>query len=176
MASNNLNTALNRNDIAGVKNALKVASVEDKNEALLSACEDGKTDMVVLLLDNGADINCKSVFDKFTPLHEAAGHGHVDTVRLLLDQGADRTIRDNVGGYTALGYAKYMYVNRENVDFNAILALYKEIPPPAGAKNDGSNNYGKRDPVTDDGLDSDDDDDDDDDYNDDDDDNDDKTE
>ena len=49
----------------------------------------GKEALVLLLLDNGADLAVARGSDGFTPLHVAAQAGRTPVVRLLLDRGAD---------------------------------------------------------------------------------------
>jgi ankyrin repeat protein len=51
-----------------------------------AAC-DGQKEIVLYLLDQGADINAKAN-DGFTPIHVAAVQGHTETVRLLAGRGA----------------------------------------------------------------------------------------
>lgn len=70
---------------------------------LLGACEKGKTKMVKLMLDRGADINARGS-DGGSPLMIAAGKGHLELVEVLLSKGADATAQDN-RGFTALAWA-----------------------------------------------------------------------
>jgi len=58
-----------------------------------SACH---TNVVTLLLNTGAKIDCKSK-DGATPLHLAAQEGYGDVVNLLLTNGAPINPRDNQG-------------------------------------------------------------------------------
>ena len=64
----------------------------------------GHTEVVALLLENGADVNAKSR-DGGTALHAAAFLGRAETAKLLLEKGADTTLRNNMGG-TAIEGAK----------------------------------------------------------------------
>ena len=72
----------------------------------------GHSEIVKLCLENGADINAKSlrtelgffqrVFQQqlpnsFTPLHSAAEGGHKDVVELLIKNGADIEAKDKYG-------------------------------------------------------------------------------
>jgi ankyrin repeat protein len=54
------------------------------------------TNVVVLLLDKGAKVNCTSK-DGTTPLHLAAQDGCTDVVNILMAKGADVNARDDQG-------------------------------------------------------------------------------
>lgn len=56
----------------------------------------GHTDIVKLLLENGANVNIRGQTGR-TALHWAALKGHRDTVKLLLDYGAETCIQDELG-------------------------------------------------------------------------------
>lgn len=66
------------------------------------ASEIGRTEMVKLLLEAGADPNCRYTgwppfvppHENFTPLMSAALHGHEKTAEVLIDAGADISARD----------------------------------------------------------------------------------
>lgn len=74
-------------DIPNTKiEAIDLPNIE-KETPLHRACSKGYTDVVELLLGNGADCN-KRCFDGFTPLHLAAAWRHPNVVRLLLDNKA----------------------------------------------------------------------------------------
>jgi ankyrin repeat protein len=77
--------------------------MKDIDKELLTACENGHTDIVELLLDRGSDINVKDEYGN-TPLIMASRNGHVDIIQLLLDNGADIEVTDN-RGLTAINYA-----------------------------------------------------------------------
>ena len=53
------------------------------------ACRNGDTEIVRLLIKNGADVNAKNPRGH-TVLYCAGGHGHLDCLLLLLAEGADR--------------------------------------------------------------------------------------
>jgi len=55
---------------------------------LHQACENNDTQLVELLVEHGADINCRDA-ESFTPLHFAAIHGKMQVVKKLVDLGAD---------------------------------------------------------------------------------------
>src|ERR1035441_6812830 len=60
------------------------------------AAENCHTNVVVLLLEKGADLNIMAN-DKATPLHLASQQGCADVVAILLAKGADVNARDNQG-------------------------------------------------------------------------------
>jgi ankyrin repeat protein len=76
---------------------------DPKSIPLLSAVQSGRTDLVVTLLEKGADIGAPSAFGR-TALHIGAATGHKDVVLALLDWGADIHETDP-SGYTALHLA-----------------------------------------------------------------------
>ena len=65
--------------------------------ALSSAALFGHTEIVVLLLEAGADVNARNR-DGSTPLHSAAFLGQYEAAELLLENGADINIRNGDGG------------------------------------------------------------------------------
>ena len=56
---------------------------------LWCAAEKGHEAVVKLLLEKGADTECKHRYDDSTPLWCAAEKGHEAVVKLLLEKGAD---------------------------------------------------------------------------------------
>lgn len=66
---------------------------------LHEAANHGFTDIVELLLENGALINDKggAKCDGFTPLHDACGNGVLAVVEILLDRNANATLRNDLG-------------------------------------------------------------------------------
>lgn len=60
------------------------------NTPLIKAAAYGRTEIVKLLLEKGADVNKHNEGGE-TPLHYAARHGHVKVMEILLDHGADPT-------------------------------------------------------------------------------------
>jgi len=63
---------------------------------LISAATFGKTDIVKMLIDAGADLTISNN-DGTTPLHSAAFFCRVEIVQLLIDANADKTLRNNFG-------------------------------------------------------------------------------
>ncbi|KAF2175371.1 hypothetical protein K469DRAFT_683976 [Zopfia rhizophila CBS 207.26] len=76
------------------KSVLEQKSTMDDSSLLLGASS-GKTLMIKLLLEQGADLGKKFDIGR-TALHVAARNGHEDSVRALLDAGAnDQALDDN---------------------------------------------------------------------------------
>jgi ankyrin repeat protein len=72
---------------------------------LHQATGNNATNIMVLLLEKGADPNAKTVPDGYTPLRVAVAEGHAQALKILLDHKADPNVRDN-HGQTVLDYAK----------------------------------------------------------------------
>ena len=83
-------TPLNRDDIIG--------ETDPKNLTLLTeaAIRRNDSDSLVLLIEQGADVNYKSEI-KISALHWAAGLGHTEMATILLDEGADINASDENG-------------------------------------------------------------------------------
>lgn len=90
------------------------------NTALHLATENGHADIVLKLLQQGADVK-KKRYDKHerTPLHLAAANGHTEVIKILLDHGAEI---DAVGtaGMTAL----YRAATKNRLEVVRTLLLY----------------------------------------------------
>jgi ankyrin repeat protein len=69
------------------------------------AAHRGFTEIVVALLDAGADIHARETVSDTTPLHWAAEAGFRDVARILLDHGADLEARDEWFRLSPLGWA-----------------------------------------------------------------------
>jgi len=55
-----------------------------------------KIDLARLLIDRGANVNCRGE-EGGTPLHEAAGNGNLDLAKLLIEHGANINAKDDHG-------------------------------------------------------------------------------
>ncbi len=71
-------------------------TAQEKICFLISAVRRGDRDMIKILLDNGADIECRDAYDR-TPLLIAIDQGNIDLVKLLLENGANPNIRQGHG-------------------------------------------------------------------------------
>ena len=72
---------------------------------LRDAIDNGNLEVVQVLLDRGADVNCADPEDGKTPLHHAAMGGRHEVVQLLMHRGAAINIADSPCGRTPLHYA-----------------------------------------------------------------------
>ena len=61
----------------------------DRDHKLLFAAIEGKTDVVINMLDKGADINACLAGSQATLLYTASLKGHLDLVKVLVERGAD---------------------------------------------------------------------------------------
>ena len=63
---------------------------------LITACVFGKTEVAIVLMEAGANLDAKNN-DGSTPLHCAALFGYPEIVSALLEHGADKTLKNNAG-------------------------------------------------------------------------------
>ncbi len=75
--------------------------------ALHHATRNGDLEIVIHLVDHGADVNATSDNGHF-PLYCAAGHGHAETTRYLLENGADPAAAMNDGKTVAEWLKQYV--------------------------------------------------------------------
>jgi len=81
-----------------------VDGLENGHTTFYLAAQEGRLDLLQLLLDQGAEVNTVPVPDDgWTPLIVATYRGHRAVVAWLLDHGADIDARDR-DGYSALGW------------------------------------------------------------------------
>jgi hypothetical protein len=79
------------------------SSKDARSIALLGAARDGDTEVVQMLLDNGATETARTVLG-WTALHRAAYNSHFDVVRMLLNSRFQVNLTDS-DGWTALHIA-----------------------------------------------------------------------
>jgi len=94
-------------ELAAVRSLLDMGADPDfvfqTNTALIYAARDGHTEIVLLLIERGGDVNWIDG-EGVTPLILAAFKGHDEIARRLLEAGADPTVRDR-WQQSALDYA-----------------------------------------------------------------------
>jgi hypothetical protein len=66
---------------------------DDKSTPLHSASFGGHVEVVLTLLENGANVTAET-YDQLTPLHAASSMGHAELAHILLERGADVTARN----------------------------------------------------------------------------------
>jgi ankyrin repeat protein len=89
------------------------------------AAANGHVEIARLLLQNGAEVNARSI-PGYTPLHWAAYKGHVDIIHLLVENGADLEAQSNSRSralHHATSNGEFPFVkeliSRYHVDINA---------------------------------------------------------
>jgi hypothetical protein len=93
--------AAQKGDLQEIREALKYgANIEgtfgSSFPALHTSAMLGQTQAVLLLLDNGADINMVSNFENY-PIAMAASEGHMEVVKVLLQRGANVCFKTSAG-------------------------------------------------------------------------------
>ena len=109
-------------------------TIGNKLTALHWAAYKGRTDIVRILLDAGAEMNVKDAVG-YTPLHYAAYHGYTGVVRILLDAGADPAVVSRFG--TPLKSAQeegYTTIVRMLMKAEEERYLTAKKPPPSAPK------------------------------------------
>lgn len=131
--------AIDDGDVAGVEAGLaegiKINEIYDFNlteraPPLVRAVARGTTEIVDLLLNNGANVDSRSDKNNTTPLMCAASHNRPDCAKLLLDKGANPNLQDNRGN-TALWYAVFS----SGTKIVEMLILHNANPNLAGPSN-----------------------------------------
>ncbi|RMJ06853.1 hypothetical protein CDV36_013538 [Fusarium kuroshium] len=92
---------------AGAKVHVNTSGTRLRSSPIQIAAYDGRSDLVGLLLANGADVNCHRGLSDSPLLAAASGQGSSETAALLLDAGADINICSLRDG-SALQCAAYM--------------------------------------------------------------------
>lgn len=54
----------------------------------------GRTEVVKLLIEKGANVNIQTDPQKYAPIHSASFGGHLETVKLLVEKGASIELRN----------------------------------------------------------------------------------
>lgn len=116
-----LRRAASSGDLATVKELLdQGVDVNAANQyggtALAFACDKGRTEVVKLLLERGANPNTKDTFYNFTPIGWAAQKGHGEIVRLLVSKGAEADNQTLMMGLFG-GHPEVLKVLLENAKF-----------------------------------------------------------
>jgi ankyrin repeat protein len=96
-------------------NCFSQDEVKEKNKQLFKAVKNNNLEEVRLLIDNGADVNCKDE-DDLTPLQGASRWGYFEIYKLLIDHGVDVDCKNNKG-WTPLHEASY----KGNIDICKLL-------------------------------------------------------
>jgi len=107
--------ACTEGDVAKAKELLKKETKETIDQvdfygytALHAACEAGHADLIVPLLEAGADINRATYDATFTSLHHALAKRKWDCAKILIDKGADVNLLNEGGVFgSSLHYAIY---------------------------------------------------------------------
>ncbi|QBZ98782.1 ankyrin repeat domain-containing protein [Flavobacterium sangjuense] len=81
---------------------------ENGHSSLITACSTSSTEIVEILIKNGAELNHQRDVDGITGLMLAAFNGELKTVELLLKKGADKQIKDK-NGERAYDYVNQIY-------------------------------------------------------------------
>ena len=98
------------------------------NEDLDYAAENGYTEAVIILAEEGMDVNLTDVHGR-TALYKAAKGGHSQTVKALIECGADANKRNRTGGTALHCAAEYNQVSTVKVllDMNPEIIDKKDI-------------------------------------------------
>merc|ERR1711971_855922 len=107
--------ACTEGDVSKAKELLKKETKETIDQvdfygytALHAACEAGHADLIVPLLEAGADINRATYDATFTSLHHALAKAKWDCARILIEKGADLDVLNEGGCFgSSLHYAVY---------------------------------------------------------------------
>ncbi|RNA35640.1 kinase D-interacting substrate of 220 kDa-like protein [Brachionus plicatilis] len=71
-----------------------IGTMQNGYNSLLDACENDLTDICIMLIDNGADINVRDEDQKWTPLMHAICNNNEILVKKLLDHKCDLSLVD----------------------------------------------------------------------------------
>ena len=114
-----------------VERGARVDADPYRGTPLIWAATKGRIAAARWLIEHGANVNQRATFggpshgQGVTALHLAAQSGQLEMVRFLLDRGADPTIKDDLYGGTALGWAEH----GEAMDVVAYLKAWNTSSP-----------------------------------------------
>lgn len=130
-----LHKAAHNGDIGLVRKLLKNNVAPDARDsfggtALHAAMFQKNTEIIMLLINYGFDVNAKGLSNGYTPLHDAVWANNLEAVRILVEHGARTDIRAKDGltpyekakkeGKTVIvRYMESKTVNRKEYDYNA---------------------------------------------------------
>ena len=112
-----------------VERGARVDADPYRGTPLIWAAAKGRIAASRWLIEHGADVNQRATFggpshgQGVTALHLAAQSGQLEMVKLLLERGANPTIKDDLYGGTALGWAEH----GEALDVVAYLKASREV-------------------------------------------------
>lgn len=98
---------------------------------LLAACLQGHTDVVQVLLENGADAEKAATTNGETPIYTASRKGHTDVVRVMLEHGADANKASAHIGLTPL------HITSSEGHLDVVRVLLEHGADPDKATTDG---------------------------------------
>lgn len=141
LCEDSLHKAAHTGDIALVRNILKKNVDPDARDsfggtALHAAIFQKNTEIIVLLINYGFDVNAKGLSNGYTPLHDAVWANNLEAVRILVEHGARTDIRakdgltpyekaKSEGKKEIVSYMESKDSNRKKYDHNA-KTIYSE--------------------------------------------------
>ena len=130
-----LHKAAHNGDLGLVRSILKNSVDPDARDsfggtALHAAMFHKNTELIMLLIDYGFDVNAKGLSNGYTPLHDAVWANNLEAVRIVIDHGASTDIiaKDGITPYEIakregkkdiVSYMESKDVNRKHYDHNA---------------------------------------------------------
>ena len=108
---------------------LNLKDASGGSSPLITACVFGKTEIAILLIEAGADLNCQNN-EGSTALHSAAFFCHPEIVESLLANGANKNLKNNSGS---------LPIDAVSVPFEVVKGVYDyfaSLLGPLGLKLD----------------------------------------